>query len=279
MIPSGKTVVAGVLGWPVGCSLSPRVHGYWLDCYGIDGAYVPLEVRPDDFANALAALSAMGFAGANITVPHKGAAVTAVHACSDEARKTGSVNTVVVRPDGRLYGTTTDGFGFLENVRESIPGWAPGSTAVVIGAGGGGRAIAWALADAGASDVRVVNRTADRARQLAAAIGPAAQAVPWEQSAAALEGAALLVNTTTLGMTGQPPLDLALDALPPNAVVTDIVYAPLETPLLAAARRRGNPAVDGLGMLLHQARPGFTEWFGREPEVTPELRAFVLQGS
>lgn len=279
MTLSGKAVVAGVLGWPVAHSLSPLVHGYWLDQYGIDGAYVPLAARPADFASALLALPAMGFAGANVTVPHKRAAVTAVDACSDDARKIGSVNTVVVRPDGRLYGTTTDGFGFVENVRDSIPGWAPGSTAVVLGAGGSGRAIAWALADAGATDVRIVNRTADRARQLAAAIGPAAHAVPWDQAAAALEGAAVLVNATTLGMTGQPPLDLVLDALPPDAVVTDIVYTPLETPLLAAARQRGNPAIDGLGMLLHQARPGFAEWFGREPKVTPELRTFVLQGS
>ena len=279
MIPTGRAVVAGVLGWPVAHSLSPRVHGFWLDRYGIDGAYVPLAVRPGEVADALRALARLGFAGANVTVPHKEAALAAMDEADETARRVGAVNTVVIGSDGALRGSSTDGAGFLESLRAALPRWNPaGRCAVVLGAGGAARAIAWALSGAGAGEVRIVNRTAERAAGLAAALGGTAVAVPWDRRTDAASGAALLVNATTLGMDGQPPLDLDLDALPRDAVVADIVYAPLETRLLAVARARGNPVVDGLGMLLHQARPGFHAWFGREPEVDEALRAFVLGG-
>lgn len=278
MILSGEATLAGVMGWPVAHSLSPRLHGFWLEHYGIDGAYVPLAVGPADFADALRLLPRLGFAGVNVTVPHKEAALAAVDSVDAEARRVGAVNTVIVGADGTLIGRNTDGFGFLESLRAGVPGWSAGrGPAVVIGAGGAARAISAALADGGAPEVRVVNRTAARATALAEHIGGTVTALSWEHRAAALADAALLVNATTLGMAGAPPLELDLAALPAPAVVADIVYAPLETPLLAAAAARGNPTVDGLGMLLHQARPGFAAWFGREPEVTAEVRAFVAR--
>lgn len=277
MMLSGKARVAGVMGWPVSHSRSPRLHGFWLREHGIDGAYVPLPVRPEDFAAAVRALPKLGFAGANVTVPHKEAALAACDAVSALARRIGAVNTLVCRPDGSLYGDNTDGFGFLENLRAGCPGWRPeAGPAVVLGAGGAARAVVAALLDAGCPQVRLTNRTRDRAAELAADLGGAIEVVAWEERSAALADAGLLVNTTTLGMTGAPPLDLALEALPASALVTDIVYAPLVTDLLARAQARGNAVVDGLGMLLHQGRPGFEAWFGVRPEVTPALRAAVL---
>ncbi|SOD98956.1 shikimate dehydrogenase [Caenispirillum bisanense] len=277
MMLSGKARVAGVMGWPVSHSRSPRLHGFWLREHGIDGAYVPLPVRPEDFAAAVRALPKLGFAGANVTVPHKEAALAACDEVSPLARRIGAVNTLVCRPDGSLWGDNTDGFGFLENLRAGCPGWRPeAGPAVVLGAGGAARAVVAALLDAGCPQVRLTNRTRDRAAELAADLGGAIEVVAWEERRAALAGAGLLVNTTTLGMTGAPPLDLALDPLPAAALVTDIVYAPLVTDLLARAQARGNAVVDGLGMLLHQGRPGFEAWFGVRPEVTPALRAAVL---
>jgi len=274
---SGNATLAAVIGWPVGHSLSPRLHGYWLEKYAIDGAYVPLAIAPDDFEAAVRMLPNMGFAGANVTVPHKRAALTAVHKADENARRVGAVNTIVCQPDGTLLGQNTDGFGFMENIGSNCPDWnAKGKPAVILGAGGAARAIVAALIDAGVSELRLVNRTEKNAEALAADIGGAISVVGWGDAAAALDGAGLLVNTTTLGMTGKPLLELSLDTLPLDAVVTDVVYAPLETPLLQQARARGNPAVDGLGMLLHQARPGFSAWYGTEPEVTEEQRSFVL---
>ena len=274
---SGKARLAGVMGWPVSHSLSPRLHGFWLERHGIDGAYVPLAVRPEDFAEALRMLPRLGFKGVNVTVPHKEAALRAVDEVDEVAKRIGAVNTVIVTEDGRLVGRNTDGFGFIENLTAGAPGWNPSAgPAVVIGAGGAARAVVAALIDAGAPEIRLVNRTETRAEQLAADIGGPVAVAPWDRREAALADAGLVVNTTTLGMTGHPSLDLGLDALPTTAVVTDIVYVPLETPLLAVARNRGNPTVDGLGMLLHQARPGFEAWFGQEPQVTEDLRQFVL---
>ncbi len=276
MIPSGKARLAGVVGWPVEHSLSPRLHGYWLDHYGVDGAYLPLAVRPDDIAQALEALPAFGFRGVNATVPHKEAALAACHEVDSLARRIGAVNTIRVE-GGRLLGSNTDAFGFLENLKEGTPDWrAEAAPAVVLGAGGAARAVVAGLLDAGAPEVRLVNRTLSRAEAIADALGGPVAPVPWDRRGAALAEAGLLVNTTTLGMAGQPPLDLDLSELPADALVTDIVYAPLVTPLLELAMARGNPTVDGLGMLLHQARPGFEAWFGVRPEVTPALRAFVL---
>lgn len=269
---SGKARIAGVMGWPVGHSRSPMLHGHWLRRYGIDGAYVPMAVRPENIGRALAALPALGFAGCNLTLPHKETALPHLAEIDDAARRIGAVNTVVVRADGTLSGSNTDAFGFLENLKAGAPGWRPGAgPAVMIGAGGAARAVGVALADAGVAEIRILNRTRARAETLAEQLGPGCRALDWNGRGKALEGAALLVNTASLGMAGQPPLDLALDALPKDAVVNDIVYVPLETPLLADARRRGHVAVDGLGMLLHQGRPGFGAWFGVDPEVTRAL--------
>ncbi|HEX9767881.1 MAG TPA: shikimate dehydrogenase [Kiloniellales bacterium] len=278
MIPSGRARLAGVMGWPIEHSLSPRVHGYWLEHHRIDGVYVPLAVAPRDLERALTALPALGFRGVNLTLPHKERALGLCHEADDLARRIGAVNTIVVR-DGKLIGSNSDGFGFLENLKAGAPGWRPeAASAVVLGAGGAARAVVAALIDAGAPQVRIVNRTRPRAEELAASLGGAISVHGWKQRNALLAGAGLLVNTTSLGMAGQPPLDLDLGGLPRDAVVSDLVYAPLMTPLLEAARARGNPLVDGLGMLLHQARPGFEAWFGSRPEVTDALRAFVLSG-
>ena len=276
MILTGTARLAGVMGWPVGHSRSPRLHGYWLDAYGIDGAYLPLPVAPEHSQTALRARPLLGCAGVNLTVPHKEAALGVGDRVDTLARRIGAVNTVVVAADGTLDGTNTDAFGFTENLRAGAPDWEPSRAAVVLGAGGAARAVCVGLADAGVAEIRLANRTAARATRLADELS-GIQPVAWEARGDALDGAGLLVNTTTLGMTGAPPLDIALDALAGDAVVTDIVYAPLETPLLAAARARGNVTVDGLGMLLHQARPGFAAWFGHEPDVTDALRAFVLE--
>jgi len=277
MTVSGAARIAGVMGWPVGHSLSPRLHGYWLDLYGIDGAYVPLAVRPERLEEALRALPALGFAGVNLTVPHKEAALEFVDIRDETAARIGAVNTVVVRSDGSIEGRNTDGHGFLQSVRDGAPQWQAGDGPVaVIGAGGAARAICAALQKAGAPEIRVVNRTAERADGLAGEFGPPIVSVPWTERTEALEGVSLLVNATILGMRGQPPLDLDLDLLPRSAVVADIVYVPLKTALLRDAERRNNRIVDGLGMLLHQARPGFAAWFGREPEITPSLRRHML---
>ncbi|CAO3417025.1 Shikimate 5-dehydrogenase I alpha (EC 1.1.1.25) [Azospirillum endophyticum] len=284
MAISGKAKVAGVMGWPIGHSRSPRLHGFWLRQYGIDGAYVPLAVAPDRAEQAIRALPALGLRGCNVTVPLKEIAFRTVDRLDETARRMGAVNTIVVADDGALEGGNTDGFGFIENLRAEQPGWsAEHGPAVVIGAGGAARAVVVALLDAGAPEVRLVNRTRDRAEEMAADLAAAGLAggvtvVDWASREAGLDGASLLVNTTTQGMAGQPPLDLSLRALPVSAVVNDIVYVPLETPLLAEAVTRGNPVAGGIGMLLHQARPGFKAWFGVEPQVTPELTRFVLEG-
>ncbi len=276
MIPSGKARLAGVMGWPVEHSLSPRLHGYWLEHHRIDGAYVPLAVGPEDLRMVLSALPALGFRGVNLTLPHKEQALDHCDQADDLARRIGAVNTIVVH-EGKLVGSNSDAVGFLENLKEGAADWrADAAPAVVLGAGGASRAVVAALVDAGAPEVRVVNRTRERAEALAEALGGAISVHGWDQRHAALADAGLLVNTTTLGMAGRPPLDLDLGGLPPDTLVTDIVYTPLMTPLLEAARVRGNPLVDGLGMLLHQARPGFEAWFGVRPSVTAALRAFVL---
>lgn len=265
------------MGWPVGHSRSPRLHGYWLNKYGVDGAYIPLAVSPERLEQALRALPALGLRGTNITVPHKEAALAVCDTIDPLARRIGAVNTIVIGPDGALNGSNTDAFGLLENLRNSST-WRPTDGPVVIlGAGGAARSACVALIDAGVESIRIVNRTLDRARDLVNAMAPHCDAAGWDRREEALEGAALVINTTTLGMTGQPPLDIRLDALPLHATVYDIVYAPLETGLLAAARARSIKAVDGLGMLLHQARPGFEAWFGVRPEVDDGLRDFVLQ--
>ena len=274
---TGKAKLAGVIGWPVSHSRSPALHGFWLREHQIDGAYVPFAVRPENLAAALRGLAALGFRGANVTLPHKEQALALVDTASDTARRIGAVNTITIAADGSLDGDNTDAFGFIENLREGARGFdAKAGPAVVIGAGGAARAILVALADAGAPEIRLTNRTEARAEALAKSLGGKIRVVGWKDRASALEGAALLVNSTTQGMTGHDPLDLDLARLPKSALVNDIVYVPVETPLLAAARKRGNPVVDGVGMLLHQARPGFERWFGTKPTVTKALRDAVL---
>ena len=278
MSASAKAMLAGVIGWPVEHSLSPRLHGFWLERHKIDGAYVALAVRPPDLAGVLRVLPRIGFRGANITVPHKEAALEVMDEVEPLARSIGAINTVVVRGDGTLEGRNTDAFGFLENLREGAPHWhAPHKPVAVVGAGGAARAICVALLDAGVPELFLINRTKARAEGLAADLGEQVIPVSWENHAEALGDSALLVNATTLGMKGEPETLLDLSKLPKSAVVTDIVYAPLETPLLKAARARGNPVVDGLGMLIHQARPGFEAWFGVAPEADKGLREHLLK--
>ncbi|MCZ6603813.1 MAG: shikimate dehydrogenase, partial [Alphaproteobacteria bacterium] len=257
-----------------------------LAAHGIDGAYVPLAVAPEHLATALAALPALGVRGVNLTIPHKQTGLAVLDGLGDRAaidptaRRVGAVNTVTVLDDGRLWATNTDAYGFIENIRDCAPDWEAGAgPAVILGAGGAARAVAVALVDAGVPRLVLANRTRDKADRLAGELAGGKTeitAADWQDRATALAGATLLVNTTSLGMIGQPPLEIELKSLPGSAVVSDIVYAPLETDLLRAAAGRGNISVDGLGMLLHQARPAFAAWFGVEPAVTPELRARVL---
>lgn len=275
----GAAPVAGVMGWPVGHSLSPVLHGHWLDRYDLAGHYVPLPVAPARLAQAVRGMVALGMVGANVTVPHKEAVAALVDDLSATARRIGAVNTLIVGPDGRIGGDSTDGYGFMANLDALAPAWPTDRPAVVIGAGGAARAIVDALAERGVPEVRVVNRTQARARALGADLAREATAVVaigTEALATALDGAGLLVNATTQGMAGQSPLTVDLAPLPADAVVADIVYTPLDTPLLAGAKARGLAVVDGLGMLLHQAVPGFQAWFGQRPTVDAAARAVVL---
>ena len=280
MTLSGKAKLAGILGWPVSHSLSPRLHGFWLNEYDLDGAYLPLAVAPENLKQVLSALPLMGFQGVNLRVPHKVAALEIVDELTDVARRIGAINTVFINPDGRLTGTNTDGEGFLASLREGASSWQPDEgPAGVLGAGGAARAVLVALIDAGVPNIRLFNRSREGAEALAAALGGPNHVFDWDNRNDHLDGAVLLVNTTTLGMQGQPPLDISLDGLRATAVVTDLVYAPLQTGLLIQARERYLTTVDGLGMLLHQAVPGFEGWFGRRPEVSARLRTHLLEAA
>lgn len=274
---SGKAMLAGVMGWPISHSRSPRLHGHWLQRYGIDGAYLPLAVAPEDLADAFRLLPRIGFRGFNLTAPHKEMALELVDDVTPSARRIGAVNTVVRQADGSLHGDNTDAYGFLASIRQQVPDWrADAGAAVVLGAGGAARAVVAALLDAGCPKITLCNRTQARAEALAQSLGHGVSVAPWASRAACLEDAMLLVNTTTQGMQGQAVLDLDLAALPAGAVVNDIVYLPLRTDLLLRAEARGLRTADGLGMLLHQASPGFSGWFGVEPEVDQALRDHVL---
>ncbi len=276
MTPPERFLLAGVMGFPVMHSRSPKLHNYWLAHHGMTGTYLPLAVDAQGLRTALRALASLGFSGCNLTIPHKEAAFAVVDEVDPLARRIGAINCVVVRSDGSLQGQNHDAFGYIESVRENSSGWrADRGPIVVIGAGGGARAVLVSLIDEGAREIRLINRTPERAKALERELGGPIEALDWDDRRAALDGAAMLVNTTSRGMAGEPALDLPLDALPVSALVSDIVYIPRETPLLAAARMRGNPVVNGLGMLLHQARPAFNAWFGVMPEVTPELRAMI----
>jgi shikimate dehydrogenase len=271
-----RFLLAGVMGWPVMHSRSPMFHNYWFTKHGLAGAYVPLAIRPEGLAPALRALHPLGFSGCNLTIPHKQEAMKIVDEVDALAKSIGAISCVVVHPDGSLTGTNNDCYGFINSVKHEQPGWrADAGPVVVIGAGGGSRAVCYGLAREGAKEIRLVNRSLDRARTVAAELGGPIRALSWEERNDALEGAAMVVNTTSCGMVGQPALDIRLDKLPKTALAADIIYIPLETPFLAAARKRGNRTINGLGMLLNQGRPAWKAWFGIEPEVTPELRAMV----
>jgi shikimate dehydrogenase len=264
--------IAGLLGWPVAHSRSPIIHNYWLQRYGIRGQYVLFPVAPERLDAALHGLSALSLRGCNVTTPHKQAVMPVIEHVDPLARRIGAVNTIVVGKDGALTGFNNDGNGFVQSLRDAKPGWRPDSgPAVVIGAGGAARAVLASLADQGAREIRLVNRTFERARALADEYGPPVRPYRWEERAEILAGAALLANATDRGMAGKPALELDLAKLPTSAIVGDLIYTPPETPLLEAARVRGNLTVNGLGLLLNQARPAFNAWFGVMPEITPEL--------
>jgi shikimate dehydrogenase len=270
--------LAGVMGMPIMHSRSPMLHNYWLNQQGMAGRYVPLAIKPEGLAAALRALKPLGFSGCNLTIPHKQAAMDIVDEVTESARLIGAISCVTVRADGTLLGSNNDAPGFIRNVREAQPNWrADAGSIVVIGAGGGSRAVCYGLMQEGAKEIRLVNRNLERAEALAADFGAPIKAYPWAQRNDVLEGAAMVVNTTSQGMVGQTDLDIQLDKLPTSALAADIVYIPLETSFLAAARERGNPTVNGLGMLLHQGPLAWKAWFGIEPLVTAELRALVEQ--
>jgi len=261
---------ACVIGWPVEHSRSPMIHRYWLSLYGIDGAYEKEAVPPGEARAFMRSLGEHGYVGANVTLPHKLVALEAADVKDEAARAIGAANTLWLDADGKLNASNTDAYGFMTNLAEQAPRWNDGRRPVVVlGAGGAARAVLYGLIKAGASKVLLANRSRARADDLALAFPPRVEVLDWEARDRALAGCGLLVNTTSLGMRGQAPLTIDLGRLPSDAIVADIVYSPLETRLLAEARKRGNIAVDGLGMLLYQAVPGFERWFGVRPEVTP----------
>lgn len=272
----GVAGVAGVMGWPIAHSRSPLIHNFWLQQHGLAGEYVLLPVQPGTLGAALQTLATRGFKGCNITIPHKVDALKLVQVLDANAARVGAVNTVAVLPDGTLKGLNTDGYGYIQSLLEVNPAWrADAGPITVLGAGGAARAVLLALADQGAKEIRLLNRSPDKALALAAEFGSPITALPWAERHDALADCALLVNTTSLGMHGAGELDLDLSKLPTSAMVSDIIYVPLQTPLLLEAKARGNLTVNGLGMLLNQARPAFEAWFGVLPSVTPELRRAI----
>jgi len=271
--------LAGVIGSPIAHSRSPALHGFWLRRHGLQGHYIPLDISQADLPEALRILPRLGFVGCNVTIPHKETVLALADIVTDRAALIGAANTLIFRKDGKLHADNTDGIGFMNNLRQEAPHWQPQSgPAVVLGAGGAARAIVSALLDAGVPEVRIANRTRTRAETLRSDFGTRVQVVDWTQVHLRLDDAATVVNTTALGMVGKPELRIPLDHLNPHALATDIVYTPLWTPFLNAAAARGCTTVDGLGMLLHQAVPGFERWFGQRPVVDAETRAAVMAG-
>ncbi len=269
--------LACVIGHPIAHSRSPALHGYWLKRYGIRGHYIPVDIAPLELPDLLRTLPRLGFVGANVTIPHKEAILGIADIVTDRAALIGAANTLIFRKDGKIHADNTDGSGFIANLRQNAPHWLPSSgPAVVLGAGGAARAVIAALIEVGVPEIRLTNRTRARADALRSDFGAKVHVHEWVQAANLLEDAATLVNTTSLGMTGKADLTLSLDRLSPYALVTDLVYTPLKTQLLIEAEARGNTVVDGLGMLLHQAAPGFERWFGLRPEVDDATRKAVL---
>ena len=272
-----KFTLAGVMGMPITQSRSPILHNYWIAKHGLRGAYGHFPVEPHNLAAAIRGLSALGLAGCNVTQPHKVETLKLMDVVDPLAQRIGAINCVVLQADGSLHGFNHDGYGYIQSLKDANPHWrADAGPIVVLGAGGASRAVVLSLIDQGATEIRLVNRTRDKAQALAAGYERIVKVVSWAERNSAMEGCALLVNTTNQGMYGQPPLDVTLDALPQTAMVSDAIYIPLETPLLEAARLRGNKTANGLGMLLNQARPAFESWFGVMPEITEELKQAVL---
>ena len=273
-----KIPLAGVIGSPIAHSKSPQLHGHWLKANGLKGFYIPLDVAPDDLETVLRTLPKAGFVGVNVTVPHKEKALEIADLVTDRATLIGAANTLIFRKDGKIHADNTDGYGFSQNLRENAPDWRPESgPAAVLGAGGAARAVVASLLDAGVPEIFLSNRTRSRAEALQADFGNRVTVVDWVQAGNMIEDAVTVVNTTSLGMIGKPPLRVPLDGLRKGAVVTDLVYAPLKTPLLLEAEKAGCTTVDGLGMLLHQAIPGFERWFGVRPVVDSATRAAALR--
>ena len=273
-----KIPLAGVIGSPIAHSKSPQLHGHWLKTHGIPGYYIPMDVAADDLANVLKTLPKMGFVGVNITVPHKELALELADLVTDRATLIGAANTLIFRKDGKIHADNTDGYGFIQNLRQNAPDWDPKSgPAAVLGAGGAARAIVASLLDVGVPEILISNRTRVRAEALQSKFGKRIQVVDWVQAGNMLEEAVTVVNTTSLGMLGKPPLRVPLDGLRKGALVTDLVYAPLKTRLLIEAEKAGCVTVDGLGMLLHQAVPAFERWFGVRPTVDSATRAAALR--
>ncbi len=271
------TPQAGVIGWPIKHSKSPALHGHWLKRYGLPGSYRAIAIQPDQLNSGLCDLQKQGYRGVNVTIPHKESILSLADSITDSAALIGAANTIHFREDGSIGADNTDGYGFIQNLRQNAPDWNPKmGAALVLGAGGAARAIIWALLNEGVPSLRVANRTKIRAENMAAHFGARVEVVDWHNASAAMDGAETIVNTTSLGMEGQAPLNVVFDAAPRGALATDIVYAPLFTPFLANAAKAGLKTVDGLGMLLHQAAPGFESWFGTRPEVDAKLRAAVL---
>lgn len=269
--------LAGVIGHPIAHSRSPVLHGYWLKRYGLKGHYVPIDIAPLDLPELIRTLPRLGFVGLNVTIPHKEAILQIADNVTDRAALIGAANTLIFRKDGKIHADNTDGSGFIANLRQNAPEWTPGAgPAVVLGAGGAARAVVAALQEVGAPEIRIANRTRPRADALRSDFGAKVHVHEWVQAGNILEDATTVVNTTSLGMTGKPDFRIPLDRLNPHALVTDLVYTPLKTQLLIDAEAHGCKVVDGLGMLLHQAAPGFERWFGVRPEVDEATRRAVL---
>lgn len=268
---------AGVIGNPISHSLSPNLHGHWLRRYGIDGSYDALQVTEDALERTLRSLPAKGYVGVNVTLPHKVAVLQIADQLTDRATLIGAANTLTFKDDGRIFADNTDGYGFLENLRQGAPGWdAKSGPAVVFGAGGAARAVIVSLIEAGVPEIILTNRTRPKAESLRADFGARIRIVDWVQAGSVLSDAATVVNTTSLGMKGGQEFRVPLDGLRSGTVVTDIVYTPLRTKFLDVAAEKGCVTVDGLGMLLHQGVPGFERWFGKRPEVDDDLRRAIL---
>lgn len=277
MTDLARIPLAGVIGHPIAHSKSPQLHGYWLRRYGIKGHYIPMDIGHADLKDALAALPKFGFVGLNVTIPHKETVLQLADIVTDRAALIGAANTLIFRKDGRIYADNTDGSGFMANLRQNAPHWVPANgPAVVFGAGGAARAVIAALIEVGVPEIRLANRTRPRAEAIRADFGAKLAVIDWVQAANMLEGAVTVINTTSLGMVGKPDFRVPLDALDKSALVSDLVYNPLQTQLLRDAKSRGCTTVDGLGMLLHQAAPGFERWFGQRPDVDDATRNAVL---